>query len=121
MYYSALIYAVEGVFERLTEKDREAILAAHQSMQEVTEAEGKLGAVARLMGTASAVTLRKKGETVMVLDGPFAETKEQLLGFYLIDAETIEQATEIAKRLPLDAACVEIRPVAWLRGAGDDG
>ncbi len=121
MYYSALIYGVDGVFEKLPEDRQNAILEAHYEMQRVTQAEGKLGEVARLMGTSSAVTIRKKGDTIMVLDGPFAETKEQLLGFYMIEADTIEEATEIAKRLPLDAACVEVRAVAWLRGSAENG
>ena len=70
--------------------------------------EGKLGPVARLMQTTAATTLRKSGknrdleagdEPPLVLDGPFAETKEQLLGFFVVDCANLEEALAIAREL----------------------
>ena len=60
---------------------------------------GKLGPVARLMPTTAATTLRKGKNEPLIIDGPFAETKEQLLGFYVIDFETLDEAIEFSKKL----------------------
>jgi hypothetical protein len=76
--------------------------------------QGKLGPVVRLMPTGSATTLRKEPSPV-VFDGPFAETKEQLLGFYVVDVETREEVNEIARQLAAvnpGGGCYEIRPIA---------
>jgi hypothetical protein len=59
----------------------------------------KLGPVARLLPTTAATTLRKDREPPLVIDGPFAETKEQLLGFYIVDCAGLDEAIEIAKEL----------------------
>jgi hypothetical protein len=74
--------------------------------------EGKLGPVVRLMPTTAATTLRAGRET-LVLDGPFAETKEQLLGFYIVDCATLEEAIEAARALKGEetAGAFEIRPL----------
>jgi hypothetical protein len=76
---------------------------------------GKLGPVARLAPSTSAVSLRKKGGETLVLDGPFTETKEQFVGFYVVACDSLEEAIEAARMLPLDSGTLEIRPVAWLR------
>jgi hypothetical protein len=82
--------------------------------------EGRLGPTARLLPTTSATTVRKGAEP-LVIDGPFAETKEQLLGFYLVDCETLEHAIGTAKdlaRASSSAGSYEIRPVGlYLPGA----
>jgi hypothetical protein len=78
---------------------------------------GRLGPVARLMPTSAAMTLRKDRDPPQVIDGPFAETKEQLLGFYIIDcadlAEAIAAAAELARANP--GGAYELRPVSALR------
>ena len=61
--------------------------------------EGKLGPVARLMPTTAATTLRKGRSRRWCIDGPFAETKEQLLGFYVVDCADLEEALDIAREL----------------------
>ena len=73
---------------------------------------GKLGPVARLMPTSAATTLRKEGPPV-VLDGPFAETKEQLLGFYVLDCADLEEVLVFAKELGAanPGGAYEIRPL----------
>ena len=79
--------------------------------------QGRLGPVARLLPTTAATTLRK-GREPLVIDGPFAETKEQLLGFYVVDCATLEEAIEAAKDLARasgPAGAYEIRPIALFR------
>jgi hypothetical protein len=117
MYYSVLIYAVEGVFERLPPEEQETLLAKHRELQRVHRETGTLGPVLKLMGTSAAVTVRQSGETVHVTDGPFAETKEQLLGLYILECDTIDQAIEAARQLPGDVATYEIRPIEWAGGS----
>jgi hypothetical protein len=74
-------------------------------------AKGKLGPAVRLMPTTAATTVRMGREPV-VLDGPFAETKEAFLGFYLIDCASLEEAIDLAKQIGRDENVVfEIRPV----------
>lgn len=116
MLYSVLIYAVDGLFERLPEAEREAYMEQHYALQRLHEGKGTLGPVAKLMGPASAVTVTRRADTVQVVDGPYAETKEQLLGFYIFDCETIEEAIEAAKALPADIATYEVRPIQWAGG-----
>jgi hypothetical protein len=74
---------------------------------------GRLGPVARLLPTTAATTLRKDGDPPLVLDGPFAETKEQLLGFYVMDCATRDDAIAAARELRRvnPTAVYEIRPV----------
>ncbi len=120
MLYSILIYGVEGVFERLPADEQDAHMKKHTDLQGELIATGQVGPIVQLMDTTTAVTVRGdppgSKEPPMVLDGPFAETKEQFLGFYMVDCATIEEAIEIAKKLPLGVAAVEVRPVQWFGG-----
>jgi hypothetical protein len=78
--------------------------------------QGRLGPVARLLPTTAATTLRK-GRENLVIDGPFAETKEQLLGFYIVECSSLDAAIETAKELAVanpGTGSYEIRPVAEL-------
>jgi hypothetical protein len=86
-------------------------------VQDKLAREGRLGPVARLMDTTAATTIRKAKEP-LVIDGPFAETKEQLLGFYLVECESLEQAIEAAKdlaRASSSTGAFEIRPLRLFR------
>jgi hypothetical protein len=78
---------------------------------------GRLGPVARLMPTTAATTLRKDREPAVVIDGPFAETKEQLLGFYVVDCESLEEALDFARDLGKanPGGSYEIRPLLQFR------
>jgi hypothetical protein len=81
--------------------------------------QGRLGPVARLMPTTTATTLRK-GEEPIILDGPFAETKEQLLGLFIVECASLEQAIATAKDLGQagsTSGSYEIRPLRRLRPA----
>jgi hypothetical protein len=82
--------------------------------------EGRLGPAARLLPTTAAVTLRK-GREELVLDGPFAETKEQLLGFYVVECESLEAALGTARELARanpGTGAYELRPVGYYRSGG---
>ena len=97
MLYALLCYDSEDVVGAWTkEQDAEAI-ARLEVVQEKLAKQGRLGPVARLMPTTAATTLRKGKESV-VLDGPFAETKEQLLGFFIVECASLEEAIEAARR-----------------------
>lgn len=110
MLYSILIYASEDVVGALTQEEDDDHVARHLVVHEKLAAQGRLGPVVRLMPTTTAVQLRTAGKPVVV-DGPFAETKEQLLGFYVVDCESQEEALEVARSLPSVGTVFEIRPV----------
>ncbi len=77
---------------------------------------GVLRGLAALKSTASATTVRSRDGKSITLDGPFAETKEQLAGYYILDCENLDEALEWAKRVPSSCkggdGCVEVRPVS---------
>lgn len=117
MLYAILCYNSEAVVTSWTkEKDDETMAKLAVVEQKLSKA-GKLGPVARLRPTTSATTLRKDRE-LTITDGPFAETKEQLLGFFIVDCATLEEAHETARDLARanpDTGSYEIRPVALFR------
>jgi hypothetical protein len=80
--------------------------------------QGQLGPSLRLLPTTSATTIRKSATEPLVLDGPYAETKEQLLGFYIVDVESLDEALAIARELgeANPGGSYEIRPVALYFG-----
>lgn len=99
--------------------DFEGYMAAWMAYNQQLIDGGHWIAAANLQPTATATTLRRSGtgEPVTV-DGPYAETKEQLGGFYLISARDLDQALELAAALPLPAGALEVRPVAFRPDAG---
>lgn len=115
MLYAILCYNDENVTSAWSEeKDRETMdrLAAVEG--ELASA-GRLGPVARLLPTTSATTLRKGAGEHIILDGPFAETKEQLLGFFIVDCVDLQEALDAARDLAVanpDGGAYEIRPLA---------
>jgi len=114
MLYAMLCYHSEDIVCSWTKEEDDAVLARLGVVQEKLAKAGKLGPVVRLMPTTAATTLRKDGEPPLVIDGPFAETKEQLLGFYLVECATLEEALDIAKELGRanPGGAYEIRPVS---------
>ena len=115
MLYAILCYASEDVVSAWTKEQDDAVMSKLAAVQEKYAKAGKLGPVARLLPTTAATTLRKvKGES-LVIDGPFAETKEQFLGFYTVDCDTLDEAIQFAKDLAVanpGLGSYEIRPVA---------
>lgn len=113
MLYAILCYNAEDVVGAWSKEEDDATMARLAVVQERLAKEGRLGPVARLLPTTSATTLRKGAEPI-IMDGPFAETKEQFLGFYVVDCATLEEALEIAKELAVanpGTGSYEIRPV----------
>jgi hypothetical protein len=117
MQYAILCYHDEAAVSALTKEQDDALMAALAVVRQELVAEGKLGPVARLMPSTAATTLRYGRETV-ILDGPFAETKESLLGFYVVDCANLDEAMDAARRLaaPREAAglasALEVRPIS---------
>lgn len=117
MLYAILCYDSEDVVGSWTKEQDAAVIAKLEVVQDKLKKEGRLGPVARLLPTTSATTVRKGRETV-VIDGPFAETKEQLLGFYVVECESLEKAIEVAKELGVASStngCHEVRPLMMYR------
>ena len=107
----ALLVCIEESGE-LTEADAEQQYAEFMAIQDEMEGRGVLVARERLRPTALATTVRVRDEGLVVADGPFAETKEQIAGFYIIDCEDLDEAIEIASRNPgARHGTIEVRPV----------
>ncbi len=114
MQYAILCYHDEKVTCAWSKEHDEAVMAKLGVVMEKYQRQGKLGPVARLLPTTAATTLRKDREPPLVIDGPFAETKEQFLGFYILDCETLDEALAFARELAAvnPGGAYEIRPVA---------
>ena len=117
MLYAVLCYTSEDVVSSWSKEQDEEVIRNLIAIQEKYAKAGKLGPVARLLPTTAATTLRKVKDEALVVDGPFAETKEQLLGFYTVECDDLEEAIDFARELS-DAnpsgGCYEIRPVGLL-------
>ncbi len=115
MLYAILCYHDEDFVGSWTKEQDAAVMQKLAVVQEKLAQQGRLGPVARLLPTTAATTLRKENPSV-VLDGPFAETKEQLLGFYIIDCKDLDAALEVAGELGAanPGGAYEIRPVGVL-------
>ena len=116
MQYAILCYHDEAVVGAWTKEEDAAVMGKLTVVQQKLAKQGRLGPVARLMPTTTATTLRKDRENPLVIDGPFAETKEQLLGFYVVDCASLEDALEVARELARanPGGAYEIRPVLAL-------
>jgi hypothetical protein len=113
MLYALLCYNDEKVVWSWDKSQEDAVMARLGEVRERLERAGKLGPSLRLMPTTAATTLRKT-EPPLVIDGPFAETKEQLLGVYIIDVADLEEALVVAKDLGAanPGGSYEVRPLA---------
>jgi hypothetical protein len=117
MLYAILCYDSEDVVCSWTKEQDAAAIVKLDVVQAKLAKEGRLGPVARLMPTTAATTLRK-GEEALVMDGPFAETKEQLLGFFVVECASLEQAIGTARdlaRASSSQGSYEIRPMMLFR------
>ncbi|WP_020180746.1 YciI family protein [Methylopila sp. M107] len=113
MLYAILCYHSEAVVGGWSKEQDEAVMARLQTVK--AGFGSKMGPNARLMPTHAATTLNKNAEPAVVFDGPFAETKEQLLGFYILDVGSLDEAIEAARDLGKvnPGGSYEIRPVAY--------
>jgi hypothetical protein len=107
MKYILLIRSPADTQERPSD-----MLPRHAAFAEATAKRGKLVDGAELADVSTATTLRRHGDDTIVTDGPHAETKEHLGGYYLIDCNDLDEAIEIGREVPLvDGATLEIRPL----------
>lgn len=119
MHYAILAYHVEDTVMSWTPDEDAALMTELLAINDRLVEAGRLGPAARLGPTADARTLRGAGRGA-VMDGPFAETKEQLLGFYVVEAQDIDEAIGYARdlRQANPTAVYEIRPIMlYLPGA----
>ena len=112
MLYAVICYNSESVVGAWSKEMDDMVMEHHKGVLAKFAAKGKLGPVARLMPTTTATTVRT-GREMMVLDGHFAETKEQMLGFYLFDCETLDEVIAAARELVSEPGAMEIRPVMY--------
>ncbi len=114
MLYAILCYHHEDEVCSWSKEHDAAVMAKLGAVEAKLAAQGRLGPVARLLPTTSATTVRKDREPPLVIDGPFAETKEQLLGFFVIDCASLDDAIETAKELGRanPGGSYEVRPIA---------
>jgi hypothetical protein len=117
MLYAILCYHSEDVVGSWSKEEDDAVIAKLIGVQDKLADEGRLGPVVRLMPTAAAKTLRKRGGPPTVIDGPFAETKEQLLGFYVVECADLAGALDVARDFGNvnPGGSYEVRPLALFR------
>jgi len=117
MLYAILCYNSEDVVGSWSKEEDDACMARLMRVQEKLVRQGKLGPVARLLPTTAATTLRRNRDEPLVIDGPFAETKEQLLGFYVVDCEALDETLDIARELAAanPGGAYEIRPIGLVQ------
>jgi hypothetical protein len=133
MLYAFLCYNSEEIVTSWTKEEDDRVMAQLSVVHDRLAAAGKLGPAMRLMATTTATTVRKSGkgrrieagaEPPAITDGPYAETKEQLLGFYTLECANLEEALEIARELAQanPGGAYEVRPISlFLPGVGLKG
>ncbi|GGF86652.1 hypothetical protein GCM10010924_12910 [Rhizobium wenxiniae] len=113
MLYAILCYAHEETVFAWSKEEEASVMERLHAVQEPLAKAGKLGPVGRLMPTTAATTVRKGKDEALVLDGPFAETKEVLLGFYTAEFDSLDEAVAFSKDLSAvnpGSSSYEIRP-----------
>jgi len=112
MHYMLLIYSNEATMQTASDDTRTQMTAAYGTYTEAMVKAGAFVAGDRLRPSATASTVRSAGGKTQVLDGPYAETKEQLGGFYIIEAPDLDGALSWAERCPGAAiGAIEVRPL----------
>jgi hypothetical protein len=115
MRYALLIYVDEGQYAQMSKEEGDALMGAYYGFGEQHKDRIRGGEALQQIGTAT--TVRVRDGKALTSDGPFAETKEQLGGFYIVEADNLDEAVEIAARIP-DAVrgSIEVRPVMEFDG-----
>ncbi len=114
MLYALLIYQAEDVLDNYSEADQNTALAGHRALQKKTKAVGHFVEANQLLPSSSATTVRVRNGKTSVTDGPFTETKELLIGLYVFDCETLDEAIEYATQIPhSETGAIEVRPIAY--------
>ena len=116
MVYILMIYANEADWTTKSEAEMAPVMQAHERLEQDLRKAGKYKGCGGLAPTSAATTVRLGDGKPVITDGPYAETKEQLGGYYLIDAKDLDEALSFAKRMPgMGTRAVEIRPVMDFR------
>ena len=116
MRYMMLVYSAEPP-GGLKPEDAERVRSGHRRVMDEATRKGVLIGAEPLAPTSTATTVRMQNGKALVIDGPFAETKEQLAGYYIIECENLDEAIEWAAKIPTECqgrqGCIEIRPMRW--------
>ena len=112
MKYVLLVYNTPGAFDALSEDERNALMGEFDAFTKELNESGRFVGGAAIEVPFTGRTVRVRDNVPATTDGPFAEAKEQLAGYYVVDCETIEQATEIAAKDPAARLwAIEVRPI----------
>jgi hypothetical protein len=112
MKYLCLIYSEEKRIAAMPEPEMRTVVGEYMAFTDSVRKSGHLIAAERLQPTHAATTIRSRNGKVSTTDGPFAETKEQLGGFYLIDARDLNDAIQVASKIPgTRLGSIEVRPI----------
>jgi hypothetical protein len=115
MQYMLLIYGNEAAMKSATEADRDAMFRSYRDYTQSIIKSGHMKAGDALQPTTTATTVRVRDGKTLTTDGPFAETREQLGGYYLVEAKDLDEATKLAARIPgAQVGGIEVRPVMQL-------
>ena len=118
MKYMCIAYEEEQKLNALSQAEWQALRRETLDYVEALRQSGRLIDARPLRSATTASTVRVRNGKVAVTDGPFAETKEQLMGLYVVDCATLEDAVAVAERLAFDTGVFEIRPTTWLDPGG---
>src|SRR5438045_2180016 len=113
MQYLLLIYYIEADWEKMSEAERQKVYGEYGKLREELRATSEWLGGNQLQPVSTASTVRMKNSKPLITDGPFAETKEQLAGYFLVEAKNLDEALNIAARIPSVAigGSIEVRPV----------
>jgi hypothetical protein len=112
MRYLLMIYCDENAWEHMSPEEQGTAFEGYNKLTTNLSTSSKLGASDALQPTSTATVVRVRGGEVLTTDGPYAETKEQLGGFYLVDAANLDEAVQWAAQVPVYGnMAVEIRPI----------
>ncbi len=116
MRYMMLVYSTEPP-DGLNPAEENQIRAGHRQVMQDAKGRGVLERAEPLASVATATTVRMRDGEALVTDGPFAETKEHLAGYYIMECENLDDAIEWAGKIPTKCrggeGCIEIRPLPW--------
>ena len=113
MLYMLLIYADEAEWTAFSQERQAAVMRDHRTLEDDLRQAGKYKGCGALLLTDSATTVRVRDGKTLVTDGPFAETKEQFGGYYIVEAADLDDALAIAARIPTARnGSIEVRPLA---------
>ncbi len=115
MQYMLLIYGNEAAMNSVTDADRDAMFRSYREYSQTIIKTGNMLGGEALAPTSTATTVRVRDGKTLTTDGPFAETREQLGGFYLVEAKDLDEAAKLAARIPgAQVGSIEVRPVRQL-------